>query len=49
LGAPQAAGAAARFEAAQDLGAAAVAFQTLERAVEEAVVELERDWCDDTA
>nr|WP_294525969.1 ATP-binding protein [uncultured Rhodopila sp.] len=48
LGAPRAAGAAARFEASADLGAAALAFPTLERAVEEAVVELERDWCDDT-
>nr|WP_294503135.1 ATP-binding protein [uncultured Rhodopila sp.] len=49
LGAPRAAGAAARFEAAEDLGAAAAALPSLERAVEEAVVEFERDWCDDTA
>jgi PAS domain S-box-containing protein len=48
LGAPRAAVAAARFEASGDLSAAALAFPGLERAVEEAVVELERNWCDDT-
>jgi PAS domain S-box-containing protein len=48
LGATRAAEEAARFEACGDPGAAEAAFRSLERAVEEAVVELQRDWCDDT-
>ncbi len=49
FGAPRAADAAKRIEGAGDLDAARVLIGVLDAAVEEVLVEVERDWCGDAA